>query len=98
MAFQVLGLVLWSLVAIAGARLLITGRHLLFGLPNGPREGWPLRVFGLIYLVAGTFLSYRAAQGSFSPEGIVFSYVALGLVVWTTCRRWRTAGPAGPQI
>ena len=65
-------------------------------LPNGPREGWPLRVFGLIFLVAGTFLAYRAVKGSFSPEGIVFSYVALGLVVWTTWRKSRTAG-AGPQ-
>jgi hypothetical protein len=89
MAFQVLGLALWGTVAVMGAWLLVTGRHLVFGLPVGPREGWPLRVFGLIYLAAGTFLAYRAVQGSFSPEGIVFSYVALGLVVWTAWRKWR---------
>jgi hypothetical protein len=98
MPFQLLGLALWATVAVIGAWLLVTGRHVFLGLPIGPREGWQLRVFGLIYLVAGAFLAYRAFQGSFSPEGIVFSYVALGLVVWTGWRQWRTAGSAGPQI
>ncbi len=98
MGFQLVGVALWGTVAVIGAWLLVTGRHVLFGLPIRPRDGWPLRVFGLIYLVAGAFLAYRAVQGSFSPEGIVFSYVALGLVVWTAWRKWRTARPAGPQI
>jgi cobalamin synthase len=89
MAFQVLGLALWGTVGVIGAWLLVTGRHVFFGLTIGPREGWQLRVLGLAYLVGGAFLAYRAAQGSFSPEGIVFSYVALGLVVWTAWRRWR---------
>jgi hypothetical protein len=96
MAFQVLGLTLWGLVAIIGAWLLCTGRHVFFGLPIGAREGWSLRVFGLIYLVAGTFLAYRAVQGSFSPEGVVFSYVALGLVVWTAWRKSRPTQPLNP--
>jgi hypothetical protein len=94
MGFQLLGVALWGTVAVIGAWLLVTGRRVFFGLPIGARDGWPLRVFGLIYLVAGAFLAYRAVQGSFSPEGIVFSYVALGLVVWTGWRKWRTAGPA----
>jgi hypothetical protein len=98
MAFQLLGLVLWGLVAITGAWLLVTGRHLFLRLPIGAGEGWPLRAFGLTYLVAGTFLAYRAFQGSFSPEGIVFSYVALGLVVWSAWRKARTAERAQPGL
>src|SRR5258708_4467969 len=96
MAFQVLGLALWGTVGVIGAWLLLTGRHLFFGPPIGPREGWPLRLFGLIYLVGGTFLAYRAARGSFSPEGIVFSYVGLGLVVWTAWRKSRTVERSQP--
>ncbi|SRR5229473_8387672 len=98
MAFPVLGLALWGTVAVIGAWLLVTGRQLFFGLPARNMQGWQLRVFGLIYLVGGTFLAYRAFQGSFSAEGIVFSYVALGLVVWTAWRKSRTAGAAGPRI
>jgi hypothetical protein len=96
MAFQALAFVLWGLVAVFGAWLLVTGR-LLFGLPTWAREGWPLRVFGLMLSVAGTVLAYRALQGSFSPEGIVFSYVALLLVVWGAWRKSRSADAAGPQ-
>jgi hypothetical protein len=97
MAFQVLGLVLWGLVAVIGAWLLVTGRHVFLRLPIGAREGWPLRAFGLTYLVAGTFLAYRAFQGSFSPEGIVFSYVALGLVVLSAWQKTRTAEHSQPR-
>jgi len=96
MAFQMLGLALWGTVAVTGAWLLVTGRQLFFGLPAWNMQGWQLRLFGLIYLVGGTFLAYGAVQGSFSPEGIVFSYVALSLVVWTTWRKRRTPERAEP--
>jgi hypothetical protein len=96
MAFQVFGFVLWGLVAVTGAWLLVTGRHVFLRLPIGAREGWPLRAFGLIYLVAGTFLAYRAFQGSFSPEGIVFSFVALGLPVWSAWLQQRKAERSQP--
>jgi hypothetical protein len=97
MAFQALAFVLWSIVAIIGAWLLVTGRT-LFRLPTWVREGWPLRIFGLIYVVGGSLLAYRALEGSFSLEGVVFSYVVLGLAVWTTWRKWRTTESAGPQL
>jgi hypothetical protein len=96
MAFQVLGFALWGFVAGIGAWLLVTGRHLPFGFPIGPKPGWPLRVFGLIYCVAGAFLAYRAIQGSFSPEGIVFSYVTLGLVIWSARPKTRTVERSQP--
>jgi heme O synthase-like polyprenyltransferase len=94
MAFHVFGLVLWGFVAVFGAWLLVTARP----LPASDLQGWKLRVFGLFLTVAGAFFAYRAFQGWFSPEGIVFSYVAFGLVVWTAWRKSRTAGSAGPQI
>jgi hypothetical protein len=89
MAFQVLGLALWGLVGVAGAWFLVTGHEVFLGLPIGPRKGWQTRVFGLFCCTAGTFFAYRAILGSFSPEGIVFSYVASGLVVWAAWRKSR---------
>ena len=86
MAFQVLGLVLWGFVALFGAWLLVTARP----LPVWALDGWKLRVFGLVLGVAGAFLAYRAIKGWFSPEGIVFSYVAFGVVLWSI---WRKARP-----
>ena len=92
MAFQVLGLVLWGFVAVLGAWLLVTGRHLIFGLPMGTRDGWQMRISGLVYFVAGSFFAYRAFQSSFSPEGIFFSYVIVALVVWSARQKARAAG------
>lgn len=97
MAFQVLGFVVWGVVAVFGAWLLVTGRPAFLGLPYSTTKGWQLRVFGLIYLVAGAFFADRAITGSFSPEGIVFSYVALGLVLWSAWRKSRLAELAQPD-
>jgi hypothetical protein len=92
MAFQVLGLALWGFVAVFGAWLLVTARP----LPAWALDGWKLRVFGLVLAVAGAFLAYRAIKGWFSPEGIVFSYVALGLVLWSTWRKARQVEHSQP--
>ena len=96
MALQVLGFALWGTAAVVGAWLLVTGRHVIFGLPLGTRDGWQVRAFGLIFCVAGAFFAYRAIKGWFSPEGIVLSYVALGLVVWTAWRKSRTVEHTQP--
>jgi hypothetical protein len=96
MAFQVLGFALWGFVAGIGAWLVVTGRHLPFGLPIGAREGWPLRVFGLIYFVAGAFLADRAIQGSISPDGIILNSVTLGLVIWSARQKARTVERSQP--
>ena len=92
MAVQVFGLVLWGFVAVFGALLLVTARP----LPASDLEGWKLRVFGLFLGVVGAFFAFRAIKGWFSPEGIVFSYVALGLVVWTAWRKSRTVERSQP--
>jgi hypothetical protein len=97
---EVLGVALWSVLGLAGAWLLLTGRKMVFGLPKSPREGWPLRAFGLAYLLLAMFLIYQESRGSFSPDGVVFSYVffAVALAVALN-RRWRTpaSGSAEPS-
>ena len=98
MAFQVFGFALWGTAAVVGAWLLVTGRHVIFGLPLGTRDGWQVRAFGLIFCVAGAFLAYRAFRGSFTPEGILFGYVALGIPVWTAWRKSRTGERTQPGL
>ena len=90
-----LGIALWSVLGIGGAWLLLTGHRTIFGLPKGIREGWRLRLFGLLYFLVAAFLIYQASRGSFSPEGIIFSYAffAVALVVGLTQRRKTTSRP-----
>ena len=76
----------------AGARQafwLLTGRKLIFGLPKGMKEGWPMRVMGLAYFVLAVFLIYQVFHGLFSPEGVIFSYAffAVALAVYFSQRR-----------
>ena len=94
---RLLGLVLWLFVAVAGAWLLLTGRHVIFGLPKGIRDGWPMRMFGLVYFLAGTYFSYRVIQGSFTPEGIVFGFVSLVAVVLVAWRKARIQEATEPR-
>jgi hypothetical protein len=95
---RVFGFALWLSLAVLGAWLLLTGRHVVFGLPMGVRDGWPMRLFGLVYFLAGTFISYRVIQGSFSPEGIVFGYVSLVALVLIAWWKARTQGDVTPSI
>jgi drug/metabolite transporter (DMT)-like permease len=82
---EVLGVGLWAVLGLGGAWWLVTGRRLA-GLPRGYREGWPLRVMGLAYVLFPMFLVYEVLQGSFAPESVIFSYaffaVALGVYVY----------------
>lgn len=93
-ALEVLGVTLWSVLGVAGAWLLLTGRRMVYGLPKSPREGWPLRAFGLAYLLLAAFLIFQAFHGSFSADGVVFAYVffAVALAVVLNQRRKRRAG------
>ncbi len=97
---EVLGVTLWSVLGVAGVWLLLTGRKLFFGLPKSPREGWPLRAFGLAYLLLAVFLIYQVSRGSFSPDGVVLTYVffAVALTVALNRRRkTRASGSAEPS-
>ena|ERR1700674_2203921 len=94
---RVLAFVLWLFVAIVGAWLLLTGRHVIFGLPKGIRDGWPMRMFGLVYFLAGTYFSFRVIQGSFTPEGIVFGYVSLVAVILVGWWKARDLGRRNPE-
>lgn len=100
MVLEVFGVGLWSLLGLVGAWLLITGRKTIYGLPKGIREGWPLRLFGLAYFLLAAFLIYQAFRGSFSPDGVVFTYAffAVALVLALARRRKaRVTEAAGPQ-
>ncbi len=89
MALELLGLAPCIVMGVLGYALLVTGRKLRFGIPAGIREGWPLRVFGLVYFVAGLFFASRVIQGSFEPDALVASYVALAIGVFLSVDRWR---------
>ena len=101
MVLRLLGLGLWLFLGVVGAWLLFTGRRIIFGLPKGLKEGLPLRLFGLVYLAAAVWLTYRLVQGSFAPESIVFAYVSLGIVVLVAAfgyrRKARASAAAGPR-
>jgi hypothetical protein len=100
MALEVLGVGLWAVLGLAGAWLLLTGRKTIYGLPKDIREGWRLRVFGLAYFALALFLIYQAFRGSFSPEGVVFTYAFFGIALVLALNRRRKAPPAdaaGPQ-
>src|ERR1700736_2248251 len=81
--FRLLGVAMWILIGISGAWLLITGRRMFWGLPKGLREGWPLRVFGLVYCVAAAIVLLESLRGVFNPAGSAFAFAALvvGLIV-----------------
>jgi len=89
MALVVLGVGLWGVLGLGGAWLLLTGRKTIYGLPKGVREGWPLRLFGLAYVALATFLIYQAFHGSFSPDGVVLTYVFFGVALVLALNRRR---------
>jgi hypothetical protein len=95
---EVLGVGLWAVLGLAGAWWLVTGRKTIYGLPKGMKEGWPMRVMGLAYLLMAAFLVYQVFHGTFYADGVVFSYAffAVALAVYLYQRRkGRIAGSAG---
>jgi hypothetical protein len=85
---QVLGVGLWAVLGLGGIWWLLTGRR-LFGIPKGYREGWPLRVMGLAYVLLAAYLINQAFHGTFYADGVIFSYAffAVALVVYYLTRR-----------
>jgi hypothetical protein len=88
-ALELLGLAPCMVMGVLGYALLVTGRKLRFGIPAGIREGWPLRVFGLVYLMAGLFFASRVIQGSFEPAALIATYLALAVGVLLSVDGWR---------
>ena len=88
---EVLGVGLWSVLGLAGAWWLLTGRKVFFGLPKSPREGLPLRAFGLAYFTLAMFLIYQASRGSFSPDSVVLAYAFFAIALAVALNRRRKA-------
>jgi hypothetical protein len=94
MAFEVIALALWIPLGVVGAWLLVTGRRIV-GLPMGMKDGWLLRVAGLIYLLGAGYFTYRAIHdGSPAVDGIVMGYVVLIALALFALYRRRKATPA----
>jgi hypothetical protein len=92
---EVLGFGLWSALGLAGVWWLLTGRRLA-GLPKGYREGWPMRVMGLAYVLLATFLIYEVLHGSFYADGVVFSYALFAVAIAVYLYEKRKARIAEP--
>jgi hypothetical protein len=100
-----IGLAVWLALGLCGAWLLITGRKTVFGLPRDFREGWPVRAFGLTYVVEAFLVAYgayRAVRGQAIP-GVYFPYgmalvavVLLALLVWGGRQRATAADGGRP--
>ena len=100
MALELLGLIPSLTMGVLGSALLLTGRRLRFGLPYGIREGWPLRVFGLVYFAAGIYFTSRVVQGSSEQDALIGAYVSLALGVFASVGQWRKGRAreaVGPQ-
>jgi hypothetical protein len=95
-ALQVLGVGLWAVFGLAGAWWLVTARK-IYRLPQGMREGWPLRVMGSAYFLLATFLIYQAVHGSVSADSVVGSYAFLAVAFAVYLSRRRKARIAEPQ-
>jgi hypothetical protein len=89
MALELLALAFWIPIGVLGLWLLATGRRTFFGLPKWPKEGWLLRVFGLVYVLLPGYFIYRAIHdASFAPDGVVAGYaVLIGVALVALYRR-----------
>jgi len=97
---EVLGVGLWAVLGLGGAWWLVTGRRLA-GLPKALREGWPMRVMGLAYVLFAVLLISQVFHGTFYADGVIFSYaffgVALGAYLYQRRKGRIGAGAAPPQ-
>jgi hypothetical protein len=72
-----LGVLPWILLGALGVPWLVTGRPLKsLGIPAGWPQGWPLRVFGLVYVLGAIWMTYQTVAYRVAPDTIVFMYVA----------------------
>jgi hypothetical protein len=93
MALELLGLIPSLTMGVLGSALLLTGRRLRFGLPFGIREGWPLRLFGLVFFAAGIYFTSRVVQGSSEQDAVIGAYVTLAFGIFASFGQWRKGRP-----
>lgn len=82
MALELVAIAPWLLVGMLGIGLAVTGRPLILGLPVGVPQGWPVRLFGLLYAVVGSYFTYRVIQGGWpTPAALALTYAVLAVLV-----------------
>ena len=87
---QILGVLAWVVLGLVGVWFLLTGRRFV-GLPRSVREGWRLRGLGLLWIAITGVLIDEAFHGSYSAQGVVFTYVFVAVAVALYVYRRRTA-------
>jgi hypothetical protein len=87
-ALTVVGLVPWLVLVAAGSVLVLTGRHLPFGMPPRVREGWPLRLGGLVCCAIGFgYVSVVVRAGGMYSDAVLGSYIILAAGAWYNLRQ-----------
>jgi hypothetical protein len=91
LAVTVVGLVPWVLATTVGAALIVTGRPLPLAIRSGVREGWRIRLAGLVYCVIGLGYFYLVLRsGGMYFDAVVGGYLALAAGIWYAARQART--------
>ncbi|MFI5283015.1 MAG: hypothetical protein ACHQ0J_07785 [Candidatus Dormibacterales bacterium] len=92
LAVTVVGLLPWVLATVVGAALMVTGRPLPLAVSGGVREGWRIRLAGLVYCVIGLGYFYLVLRsGGMYFDAMVGGYLGLAAAIWYAARQARTA-------
>jgi hypothetical protein len=69
--------------------LAVTGRQIAPGIPNWPREGWPLRLYGVVAVVFAGLLGWLVWRAGASWDGVVLGYFWASIALVTAIQRSR---------
>jgi hypothetical protein len=92
MALEVLELIPLVFVGLVGVELVVTGRRWIPWYPYGVREGWRLRVFGVVACLLAVVFAYWTIESPLGLDAAAGLYLAVGFGLWVSYRRWRKEG------
>ena len=69
-------------LTVLGAVLAVAGRVPGAAAPSWPREGWPMRVWGIPFFLIGAALTALALNGGAAWDAVVVGYFFAGLTLW----------------
>lgn len=96
-----IGAAIWLVLGLEGLWFAATGHKSVFGLPRDYREGWPVRVFGLAYLLMAALSAFGvylgASRGMNLQFGLFEATMGILVVVLVVLMIWgrprRTSNP-----